>query len=75
MAYERGAQVCYILGSRHEPWPRKAFTPAGLRELVPDIKDRDVYLCGPEGAISAAVKALRKLRVRKRQIHLDPFEF
>jgi ferredoxin-NADP reductase len=46
-----------------------------MRELVPDLPRRDVYLCGPEGLISAAVKTLRKLRVPRRQIHLDPFEF
>jgi predicted ferric reductase len=75
LAYQRGARVCYILGSRNDPWPRRVFTPAGLRELVPDVKQRDVYLCGPEGMISSAIKTLRRLRVRRRQIHLDPFEF
>lgn len=75
MAYERGAKIYYILGSRNDPWPRRAFTPDGLKELVPDIKDRDVYLCGPEGLISSSLAALRKLRIRRRQIHLDPFEF
>jgi predicted ferric reductase len=75
LAYQRGARVCYILGSRNDPWPRKVFTPDGLRELVPDVKQRDVYLCGPEGMISMAVQTLRRLRVRRRQIHLDPFEF
>jgi ferredoxin-NADP reductase len=75
LAYQRGARVCYILGSRNDPWPRRAFTPAGMRELVPDVRDRDVYLCGPEGLISASLKTLKRLKVRKKQIHLDPFEF
>jgi ferredoxin-NADP reductase len=34
-----------------------------------------VYLCGPEGLINAAVALLKRLRVPRRQIHLDPFEF
>jgi predicted ferric reductase len=75
IARQRGIQVCYVLGSRNDPGPRHLFTPNGMRELVPDLPRRDVYLCGPEGLISAAVKTLRKLRVPRRQIHLDPFEF
>ncbi|MBN1170846.1 MAG: ferric reductase-like transmembrane domain-containing protein [Micromonosporaceae bacterium] len=75
LAYERGARVYYVVGSRNEPWPRRAFTPAGLRELVPDVKRRDVYLCGPPGLIAMARKAVRGAGVRRRQIHLDPFEF
>ncbi|MBT8225546.1 MAG: oxidoreductase [Dactylosporangium sp.] len=75
LAYERDARVYYIVGSRNEHWPKRAFTPAGLRELVPDIKRRDVYLCGPKGLVTGACKALRRLGVRRRQIHLDPFEF
>jgi ferredoxin-NADP reductase len=49
-------------------------SPAGLRELVPDVQCRDVYLCGPDGLVSAALETLRRLRVPRRQIHLDPFE-
>lgn len=69
------AQVRYILGDRRDPGPRRLFTPAGLRELVPDVMQRDVYLCGPPGMITAARKTLRRLRVPAAQIHLDPFEF
>jgi len=75
LAVERGATVWYILGSRDDPGPRHAFSPKGLRELVPDVRRRDVYMCGPDGLISASRKALRRLRVPGRQIHLDPFEF
>lgn len=75
LARHRGMRVIYVLGSRHDPQPRYLFTPAGMRELVPDVTHRDVYLCGPQGLISAAVKTLRKLKVPRRQIHLDPFEF
>jgi ferredoxin-NADP reductase len=32
-------------------------------------------MCGPEGFVSAAVAILTALRVPRRQIHLDPFEF
>ena len=75
LADRRGVQVWYVLGSRDDPGPRRAFSPAGLRELVPDVHRRDVYLCGPDGLIGASLAALRRLGGPRRQIHLDPFEF
>ncbi len=75
LARDRGADVWYVLGSRHDQAPRHVLSPAGLRELVPDVSRRDVYLCGPEGLMKAAQRALRRLRVPRRQIHLDPFTF
>jgi ferredoxin-NADP reductase len=34
-----------------------------------------VYLCGPDGLVTASIRVLRRLGVPRRQIHLDPFEF
>ncbi|MEW2352321.1 ferredoxin reductase family protein [Spirillospora sp. NPDC029432] len=75
VAHRRGHDLRYVLGSRDEPGPQRLFTPEGLRELVPDVRERDVYLCGPPGMVQAALATLRRLRVRRGQIHLDPFEF
>jgi predicted ferric reductase len=75
LADEREAQVWYVLGGRDDPWPKRVFTQRGMRQLVPDVRRRDVYLCGPEGLVSTSVKTLRRMRVPRRQIHLDPFEF
>jgi predicted ferric reductase len=75
LARDRGANVWYVLGTRDDPWPRHVFSPRGLRQMVPDIRRRDVYLCGPQGLISSSIRTLRRLRVPRRQIHLDPFEF
>jgi predicted ferric reductase len=75
LAQERGAYVWFVLGARDDPGPRRLFTPAGMRELVPDVRRRDVYMCGPDGLIATSRKVLRRLRVPRRQIHLDPFEF
>ncbi len=75
LADERGVRVWYIVGSRDEPGPRRAFSPKGMRELVPDVRRRDVYMCGPDGLLAGSRRTLRRLRVPRRQIHLDPFEF
>jgi len=75
LAAERQARLWYVLGSRTDAGPRRAFSAQGMREIAPDIRRRDVYLCGPSGIVDASVAALRKLRVPRKQIHMDPFEF
>jgi len=75
LAQDRDATLWYVLGSRDDPGPKRTLSPEGLRELVPDVRRRDVYLCGPPGLVEASISVLRGLRVRRRQIHVDPFEF
>ncbi|MFG2036490.1 ferric reductase-like transmembrane domain-containing protein [Dactylosporangium sp. NPDC048998] len=70
----RHAQLWFVIGDRRDPGPRRLFTPGGMRELVPDIAERDVYLCGPDGLVEQSLQVLRRLRVPRRQVHLDPFE-
>jgi predicted ferric reductase len=75
LAQARGATLWLLVGSRDDPRTRHFLTPRGMRELVPDVTSRDVYLCGPEGLIAQSQRTLRKLGLPRRQIHLDPFEF
>ena len=75
LADDRQATLWFVLGSRDDPGPKRAFSAAGMREIAPDLRHRDVYLCGPPGIIDASTAALRRLRVPRRQIHMDPFEF
>ncbi|WP_254076529.1 ferredoxin reductase family protein [Streptomyces pacificus] len=49
------------------------FEPDGLRALVTDITERDVYVCGPPAMTSAVLGALRTLRVPGRQVHAEKF--
>jgi predicted ferric reductase len=49
------------------------FEPDSLRALVPDITERDVYVCGPPAMTSAVLGALRKLKVPGRRIHSERF--
>jgi predicted ferric reductase len=74
LAVERGMQVWYVLGHRTDPDAAHVFTPAGLLELVPDVRDRDVYICGPEGLGDLAAHTLAELDVPARHIHVDQFE-
>jgi predicted ferric reductase len=74
LAEARGMQVWYVLGRRTDPEPARLFTAAGLTGLVPDIRARDVYICGPDGLATHVVDVLAELRVPPRQIHTDQFE-
>lgn len=75
LAGQRHVRIHYVLGPRDDPANRRVFTPVGLARLVPDVRHRDTYLCGPPGLVATAVRTLHRLRVPSDQIHLDPFEF
>lgn len=48
---------------------------AALRAWVPDIKERDVYVCGPPPMMEGIITILKKLGVPKNQIHSERFNF
>ncbi|MFC5182605.1 ferredoxin reductase family protein [Actinomadura harenae] len=50
-------------------------TGDSLRSVVPDVAERDVYLCGPPGMAHAAHRALREAGVPSRHVHHESFEF
>ena len=46
-----------------------------LRSLLPDITERDVYVCGPPAMVDAVRHRLRALRVPREQIHFERFAY
>ncbi|MEV4621347.1 ferredoxin reductase family protein [Asanoa sp. NPDC049573] len=53
--------------------PNMPFAPENLMSLVPDIRERDVYVCGPPAMTSAVLRSLRDAGVPKRQVHAERF--
>jgi predicted ferric reductase len=51
------------------------FAPDRLLEVVPDVADRDVFVCGSAGVVSAARSGLRHAGVPSHQIHLEKFAY
>jgi predicted ferric reductase len=51
----------------------RPFDPVALHSLVPDIADRDVYVCGPRPMTDTVLESLRRLRVPNRQVHAEKF--
>jgi predicted ferric reductase len=75
IAQARQAAVHYLVGrrgDRHRPDPLSA---GRLRWLVPDLSQRDVFICGPSGMVDVARGELRRAGVRRRRIHAERFDF
>jgi predicted ferric reductase len=69
---KRGAVVHYLVGD-HAGAGRDLLGPAHLLELVPDITERDVFLCGPPAMADVVRKHVREARVPRRQVHAERF--
>ncbi|MHB9755703.1 ferredoxin reductase family protein [Streptomyces sp. BYX5S] len=69
LARAKGAALHLVTGG---PTPDK-LAPRRLKELVPDVADRDVFLCGPPPMMKAVLGTLDELGVPKRQIHFERF--
>ena len=70
IAADRGIRVLYLLGK-----DRSVLAPASLRRMVPNIRHRDVYMCGPPGLTTAVRGALRAVGVPPQQLHEERFSF
>jgi predicted ferric reductase len=73
LAAERGIELHYIVGDHATEEGSRLLSPAHLRELVPDIEDRDIFVCGPPAMTEAAVRNVRAAGVRRRHIHAERF--
>ncbi|MGW1210020.1 ferredoxin reductase family protein [Streptomyces sp. NPDC002499] len=69
LALAKGAELHLVTGP---PVPDK-LAPRELARLVPDIGDRDVFLCGPPPMMNAVLRSLGDLGVPKQQIHFERF--
>jgi ferredoxin-NADP reductase len=44
-----------------------------LARLVPDVQDREVFICGPQPMMKSVAAALGALQVRESSIHDEQF--
>lgn len=73
LAKRRGFRVEYVVGDHATPEGRDLLSPEHLRELVPDLAEREVYLCGPPGMVNAIRKNLLRSGVQRRHLHVERF--
>jgi predicted ferric reductase len=73
LARERGATVQYLVGRRDVAGDQLDAT--SLQGLVPDITERDVYLCGPVSMMQRVEGSLRTLGLPSDRIHAERFAY
>jgi predicted ferric reductase len=71
LAAMRGAELHLLTGRTAEG--NNPFEPAALLALVPDIRDRDVFVCGPARMTDTVLRSLRALTVPRSQVHAERF--
>ena len=74
----RGLQVLDLPGRRRHPQSWLGHAPyvsdtAALHGWVPDLAERDVWICGAEAWADAVRRSCRELGVPARQIHVEKF--
>jgi len=72
IARERQATVRYLTGHRRRG-DADPLSAASLRRLLGNLRERDIYLCGPPGLTAAVRRALHELGVADADIHEETF--
>lgn len=72
-----GVRVEYLISDRPHRGRRGAewLEPNNLRTLVPDIAERDIFVCGPRGMTAKVKNTLERLGISPWQIHTEAFQF
>lgn len=71
IAQARGFRVIYLVG---DPLgPGDPFVGNRLRQLIPDLRRYEAFVCGPPGFAAAAQRALRAGGLSARHIHDEQF--
>ncbi len=76
LAGEVADLVRHRRGTLHElvgPREQAAIDAVTLPRLVPDLAQRDVYVCGPEGFVAAIVEVAKELGVPDDAVHHEAF--
>ncbi|WP_328323274.1 MULTISPECIES: ferredoxin reductase family protein [unclassified Streptomyces] len=81
LAQERGVRIVYLPGHRargRASWQTEHAAEddhIALRQLVPDISEHDIYICGPDAWGRSAADAARRAGAPAKHIHLERFAF
>jgi predicted ferric reductase len=73
LAVRRGFAFHPVLGDHRLEEARGLLTAPHLRELVPDLAERDVFLCGPPGLADFLRREARRAGVARRHLHAERF--
>lgn len=71
IASKVGAKVHYLVGSRSTHTMSYEY----LKEILPNFQDAEVFVCGPEGLVSAVKAATKRAGIPKNRFHDEAFAF
>jgi predicted ferric reductase len=69
----RGIKVLYVIGDHRGPEGAYLMSPAHLRQILPDINAREIYVCGPPVMMDVMLRNLREAQADPRYIHTERF--
>jgi predicted ferric reductase len=76
IAEVRGATIDFVTGGRDQfAFNDDPLSPGGLWAAYPDVRERDVYLCGSPRMMATVEKSLRDIGVPHDQLHLERFSW
>jgi predicted ferric reductase len=73
LARERGITLLFVVGDHATEEGARLLSPSHLQELVPDIAERQVYVCGPPAMTEHLGRNVRRANVPPRFIHTEKF--
>jgi predicted ferric reductase len=73
LARERGITLHFVVGDHATEDGARLLSPAHLEELVPDIAERQAYVCGPPAMTEVLGRNVRRANVPRRFIHIEKF--
>lgn len=78
LSHRLGVRVIPLVGRRGPgsewfPGPASVWAAGALRRMVPDIADREIYLCGPKSWVRQVQRSLRQLRLPRSVVHTEDF--
>jgi predicted ferric reductase len=73
LAETKGMDLHFVVGDHAAPGGEYLLSPAHLRELIPDITDREVYICGPPAMSDFIERNVRQAHVPPKYIHTERF--
>ncbi len=75
LARERGIRLLVVAGDHATAEGARLLSPEHLHELVPDIAERQAYVCGPPAMTDFLERNARDAGVRARLIHTEKFAY
>lgn len=70
---ERNGRLIVVDGTRSR-WPgRRPFAPELIRAGIPDLAERDAFVCGPLGLERELERSLKAAGTKTHRLHIESF--